>query len=136
MTRFAIICVDDDPMITQLLSFQLRKWINPMSTIIETFVDPKQVLQTIDEIYELGIRVFFVIVDYQMPGMNGAQLIRRIKEKYTDIHFIMLSGQANEVIVAQLQNEEVLDNFISKPWSEEQLLKIIKPYLEEMEKAS
>ena len=134
MTQYAIICVDDDPMITQLLSFQLRKWINPMSTIVETFIDPKKVLQTIDEIYDLGIRVFFVIVDYQMPGLNGAQLIRRIKEKYQDIHFIMLSGQANEVIVAQLQQEDVLDNFISKPWSEEELHKKIKPYLEEMEK--
>jgi two-component system response regulator YesN len=133
MTRYAIICVDDDPMITQLLSFQLRKWINPMSTIVETFVDPKQVLQTIDEIYDLGIRVFFVIVDYQMPGLNGAQLIRRIKEKYQDVHFLMLSGQANEVIVAQLQQENVLDNFISKPWSEEELYNKIKPYLEEME---
>jgi CheY-like chemotaxis protein len=132
MTRYAIICVDDDPMITQLLSFQLRKWINPMSTIVETFVDPKQVLQTIDEIYDLGIRVFFVIVDYQMPGLNGAQLIRRIKEKYQDVHFLMLSGQANEVIVAQLQQENVLDNFISKPWSEEELYNKIKPYLEEM----
>jgi len=136
MTRYAIICVDDDPMITQLLSFQLRKWINPMSTIVETFVDPKQVLQTIDEIYDLGIRVFFVIVDYQMPGLNGAQLIRRIKEKYQDVHFLMLSGQANEVIVAQLQQENVLDNFISKPWSEEELYNKIKPYLEEMGKAS
>lgn len=132
MTQYAIICVDDDPMITQLLSFQLRKWINPMSTIVETFVDPKQVLQTIDEIYDLGIRVFFVIVDYQMPGLNGAQLIRRIKEKYQDVHFLMLSGQANEVIVAQLQQENVLDNFISKPWSEEELYNKIKPYLEEM----
>ena len=132
MTRYAIICVDDDPMITQLLSFQLRKWINPMSTIVETLVDPKQVLQTIDEIYDLGIRVFFVIVDYQMPGLNGAQLIRRIKEKYQDVHFLMLSGQANEVIVAQLQQENVLDNFISKPWSEEELYNKIKPYLEEM----
>jgi len=136
MTQYAILCVDDDPMITQLLSFQLRKWINPMSTIVETFVDPKQVLQTIDEIYDLGIRVFFVIVDYQMPGLNGAQLIRRIKEKYQDVHFLMLSGQANEVIVAQLQQENVLDNFISKPWSEEELYNKIKPYLEEMGKAS
>ena len=136
MTQYAIICVDDDPMITQLLSFQLRKWINPMSTIVETFVDPKQVLQTIDEIYDLGIRVFFVIVDYQMPGLNGAQLIRRIKEKYQDVHFLMLSGQANEVVVAQLQQENVLDNFISKPWSEEELYNKIKPYLEEMGKAS
>ena len=129
MTKYAIICVDDDPMITQLLSYQLRKWINPLNTIIETFVEPKNVMAAIDEIYELGIRVIFVIVDYQMPGLNGAQLTRNIKAKYKDIHFVMLSGQANEVVVSQLKDEKVLDNFISKPWSEEQLHKILQPYL-------
>lgn len=129
MTQYAIICVDDDPMITQLLSYQLRKWINPLNTIIETFVEPKNVEAVIDEIYELGIRVIFVIVDYQMPGLNGAQLTRNIKAKYKDIHFVMLSGQANEVVVSQLKEEKVLDSFISKPWSEDQLRKIVEPYL-------
>ncbi len=133
MTKYAIICVDDDPLITQLLSFQLRKWINPLTTIIETYVEPKNVMASIDEIYELGIRVIFIIVDYQMPGMNGAQLTRNIKAKYKNIHFVMLSGQANEVVVSQLKDEQVLDNFISKPWNEEQLHKIIQPYLAAIE---
>ncbi len=132
MTQYAIICVDDDPMITQLLSYQLRKWINPLNTIIETFVEPKHVMAAIDEIYELGIRVVFVIVDYQMPGLNGAQLTRNIKAKYNDIHFVMLSGQANEIVVSQLKDEKVLDSFISKPWSEDQLHKILQPYLIEI----
>ena len=132
MNQYAIICVDDDPMITQLLSFQLRKWINPISTIIETLAEPKQVMATLEEMNKHGFRVIFFIVDYQMPGLNGAQLIRTVKEKYPEVHFIMLSGQANEVVVAQLQEELSLDNFISKPWNEEQLYSMIKPYLKEM----
>ncbi|MBU6158819.1 MAG: response regulator [Bacteroidetes bacterium] len=132
MNQYAIICVDDDPMITQLLSFQLRKWIDPISTIIETLVEPKQVMSTLEEMQSLGFRVIFFIVDYQMPGLNGAQLIRTVKEKYPKVHFIMLSGQANEVVVAQLREELSLDNFISKPWNEEQLHAMIKPYLNEM----
>ena len=132
MNQYAIICVDDDPMITQLLSFQLRKWIDPISTIIETLVEPKQVMSTLEEMQSLGFRVIFFIVDYQMPGLNGAQLIRTVKEKYPEVHFIMLSGQANEVVVAQLKEELSLDNFISKPWNEEQLHAMIKPYLNEM----
>jgi CheY-like chemotaxis protein len=131
MSKYAIICVDDDPMITQLLTFQLRKWVDPLSTI-ETFTDPKKVMDTIDEIHELGMKVVFLIVDYQMPGLNGAQLILKIKEKYKDIHVVMLSGQANEVVVSQLQNETLLENFIAKPWNEAQLHEMIKPYLKEM----
>jgi CheY-like chemotaxis protein len=68
-----------------------------------------------------------------MPGMNGAQLTRNIKTKYKDIRFVMLSGQANEVVVSQLKDEQVLDNFISKPWNEEQLHKILQPYLAAIE---
>ncbi len=132
MNQYAIICVDDDPMITQLLSFQLRKWIDPISTIIETLAEPKQVMSTLEEMHSLGFRVIFFIVDYQMPGLNGAQLIRTVKEKYPEVHFIMLSGQANEVVVSQLREELSLDNFISKPWNEEQLHAMIKPYLQEM----
>ena len=134
MSRYAIICVDDDPMITQLLTFQLRKWVNPLTTIIETFTDPRKVIQAIEEIQDLGMKVVFLIVDYQMPFLNGAQLMLKIREQYKDIHFVMLSGQANEVVVAQLKNEFILENFIGKPWNEAQLHEMIQPYLKNMAK--
>jgi hypothetical protein len=38
----------------------------------------------------------------------------------------MLSGQANDEIVENLISENLLDYFLSKPWSEAQLLDKIK----------
>ena len=38
----------------------------------------------------------------------------------------MLSGQANDEIVENLISQNLLDYFISKPWSEEQLLEKIR----------
>ena len=57
-----------------------------------------------------------------MPNINGAELIRNIKQKYPELKCIMLSGQANNIIVNELTNDHLLEKFISKPWEEENLI--------------
>jgi len=129
MIQHAIICVDDDPFITQLLNFQMGRLVNEETTIVESFTDPKKVMGAIEEMKELGYDVPFIIVDYQMPDLSGGQLIRTVKEKHPEIKCLMLSGQANELVTQQLEEEEVLDGFISKPWNEEDLREKVDPLL-------
>lgn len=119
--KYAIVCVDDEPVIVELLSFQLKKLFNMESTFVETYTNPQEVEEGIDSIIAHGIQVIFMVVDYQMPLLNGAQLIRSIKTKYPMIKFFMLSGQANNSIVDQLHEEGILERFIAKPWSENDL---------------
>jgi CheY-like chemotaxis protein len=78
--KYAVICVDDDPYILQMLGFQLSKIVDQTFTLVEYFTDPGIALENIDELIQENIKVIFVIVDYQMPKMTGAQLIRSIKE--------------------------------------------------------
>jgi len=132
MTRYAIICVDDDPFITELLNFQMNRWVDENTTIVESFTEPKRMMSTIEEMHRLGLKVPFIIVDYQMPDMSGGQLIRQVKELYPDIKCLMLSGQANELVTQQLTEEQVLDGFIAKPWTEEELREKIDPLLSEL----
>ena len=40
----------------------------------------------------------------------------------------MLTGQANSTVLNELLNTGLLNEVILKPWSEEQLIKIIKTY--------
>ena len=80
--KYAVICVDDDPYILQMLGFQLSKIMDQKCTLIEYFTDPKDVLENIDKLVSESIDIIFVIVDYQMPKMTGAELIRSIKSKY------------------------------------------------------
>jgi hypothetical protein len=42
----------------------------------------------------------------------------------------MLSGEANAIQVDDLVNEDLLDAFITKPWSEKDLINAIGPILE------
>jgi CheY-like chemotaxis protein len=128
--RYAVICVDDDPMILQVLSFQLQKIVDRNCTLLEYFTDPITALENIDELIQEKIDIIFILVDYQMPHMNGAQLIRAIKEKYPNLACVMLSGQANSVQVDNLEKDNLLAEFISKPWDEQTLFNVLQPILE------
>ena len=80
--KCAVVCVDDDPYILQMLGFQLSKIMDQSYTLIEYFTDPNQALENIDLLIDEQIDVIFVMVDYQMPKMTGAELIRKLKLKH------------------------------------------------------
>ncbi|MFM7595834.1 MAG: response regulator transcription factor, partial [Flavobacteriales bacterium] len=100
--KYAVVCVDDDPFILQMLGFQLGKILDQKCTLLEYFTNPSEALLNIDHLVAEKIDIIFIIVDYQMPEMTGSQLIRSIKEKYPDLKCVMLSGQANPVSVDSL----------------------------------
>jgi DNA-binding NarL/FixJ family response regulator len=128
--KYAVVCVDDDPYILQMLGFQLGKILDQKCTLLEYFTDPSEALLNIDNLVAEKIDIIFIIVDYHMPQMTGAQLIRSIKEKYPELKCVMLSGQANPVSVDSLIKDNLLDSFISKPWDEEVLFNAVRPILE------
>ena len=127
--KYAVVCVDDDPFILQMLGFQLGKIVDEKFTLVEYFTDQSEALDNIDDLIKESIDIIFVIVDYQMPKMTGAQLIRAIKEKYPDLKCVMLSGQANRISVDQLESDHLLETFIAKPWNEEELFSAIRPLI-------
>lgn len=127
--RYAVVCVDDDPYILQMLGFQLSKIMDQSHTLIEYFTDPDQAIENIDLLIEEDIDVMFVMVDYQMPSMTGAELIRKLKLKYQDLKCIMLSGQANRTSVDFLKTENLLEEFIEKPWDEDELFDTLRPLI-------
>ena len=127
--KYAVICVDDDPYILQMLGFQLSKITDQKCTLIEYFTDPKEALENIDTLVSEKIDIIFIIVDYQMPKMTGAELIRLIKKKHTNLRCVMLSGQANTTSINSLKEDNLLEVFLSKPWDENELFETLIPLL-------
>lgn len=128
--KYAVVCVDDDPHILQMLSFQLDKIIKGKSTLVEYFTDPEQAIEGISKLSGEEIDIIFLIVDYRMPNMTGAEFIRKVKAVHPELKCIMLSGQASAIHVDELVSDNLLESFISKPWEEQDLLNIIQPILE------
>ncbi len=61
-----------------------------------------------------------VILDVRLPGMDGIQVLGRIKAKYPDAEVIIASGHGDlDMAVKAIRNEA--SNFISKPVSDELL---------------
>ncbi|MEJ6506116.1 MAG: response regulator [Crocinitomicaceae bacterium] len=127
--KCAVVCVDDDPYILQMLGFQLSKIMDQSYTLIEYFTDPNQAIENIDVLIAENIEVIFVMVDYQMPKMTGAELVRILKGKYPGLKCVMLSGQANRSSVDSLKSENLLEEFIEKPWNEDELFKTLRPFI-------
>ena len=127
--KYAIICVDDDFLILETLKFQLSKCIDERCVLIESFLSPEDALLTIQDLVEVGLNMIFVIVDFQMPEMNGAKFIRVVKDRYPEIPCLMLSGEANAIQIEELENDNLLFSFIGKPWNETNLKSAMQPWL-------
>lgn len=62
-----------------------------------------------------------VISDFKMPGMNGAELLKRIKADWPDTIRIMMTGHADTTAVMGAVNEGAVYKFILKPWNDDDL---------------
>lgn len=65
--------------------------------------------------------VNLIISDFMMPGMNGSELLGRVRERWPEIIRIMLTGQANTQAVMGSIKEGAVYRFILKPWSDDDL---------------
>tara|TARA_B110000014_G_scaffold254426_1_gene235004 strand:- start:624 stop:1007 length:384 start_codon:yes stop_codon:yes gene_type:complete len=123
----AILSVDDERIILESLKFQLTKHFQN-EFLLEFAESGIEALEIVDELINDDIELLLIISDYLIPKMDGEELIKIVKNKYPKINVVMLTGQANSTVINELLNSGLLNEVILKPWSEEQLIKIIKTY--------
>jgi HD-like signal output (HDOD) protein/CheY-like chemotaxis protein len=104
--RLNILFVDDDPLILQGLQRMLRPMRNEWEM---TFVESgAKALASMDA------GPFHVVVsDMRMPGMNGAQLLTEIKNRFPKTVRLILSGHADRDLI--LQCVGTAHQFLVKP---------------------
>jgi len=72
VTGARVLVIDDNPVNREILLEQLRSWGFDCAAAESGAVG----LAFLDRAFQLGARVDCVILDYQMPGMNGADVAR------------------------------------------------------------
>lgn len=127
---YSILVVDDDPFIIQMIGFQLKKLVHIPDLSFEYYTNPEEAFAGLVLMLKNQINPVMLITDYQMPEMTGAELIRKSKAIHPELSCVLLTGYANAIQVDDLVNDEMLEGFISKPWSEEELTSTILPILE------
>lgn len=105
MDSFEILVVDDQPMITQMISEFLRGH----GYAVDVANDSSDALQMCSKkLYKV------VFSDVRMPGLSGLELLRAIKKRQpTAIVFMMTGYHDSEVVVNCLEHGAA--DFLTKP---------------------
>jgi CheY-like chemotaxis protein len=124
----AILCVDDEKLVLDSLRIQLARHYS-QQYVLEFAQDANEGLEVIDDLANLGIRTVLVISDWIMPGMHGDEFLKKVREKYPNMNTMILTGQANEQKMLDIQQQNITNAIINKPWTELELIATIESLL-------
>jgi len=107
-----VLCVDDEPRVVDSLAVQLRKEFH-----ILTAHGGHAALRMLKEDAAPAV----VVSDMRMPGMDGATLLKHVKQLYPDVTRILLTGETGRDAAVAAVNEGQIFRFLTKPCSTETL---------------
>ena len=108
-----VLLIDDETNVISSLKRLLRK--EPYTLVTTT--DPKRALRIIET-----LRVALVITDKRMAGIDGDELIRRIKAKAPNVKCIKFTGYADST---DFNPESGVWKVIAKPWNDDEVKETI-----------
>ncbi|PKM91349.1 DNA-binding response regulator [Candidatus Falkowbacteria bacterium HGW-Falkowbacteria-1] len=111
-----ILIIEDDKKTSNLLKDSLKKEFFTVD-LSETGDDGIYIFQT--NTYDL------ILVDYNLPGKNGDEVITEIRKENKKVPIIALTVEAEQSMKNKLFNMEI-DDYITKPFIFEDLLTRIK----------
>ena len=108
---------------------------NILNSLMRLFLDESYEIETALSAEEglnmiIDKEISLVITDQMMPGMKGVDFLAEVKHISPETIRILLTGYADlEATIAAINRGEVY-RFITKPWSDEELLLTVKQSLE------
>lgn len=111
-----ILVVDDDPALGKTIEKYLRAKLFDVVTAVN-FIDALRV--------QKRFQPDLIITDYNMPEMNGIELLKEVRFNTPDVPVIMMSGVADMRTAALALREHAFD-FLSKPVDLNELTKTIE----------
>jgi CheY-like chemotaxis protein len=116
-----ILLVEDDSQVLKLV----QKFLNELGYSVLALGAPKEAIRLVKK---QKTKIHLLITDVIMPEMNGRELSERLKSFNSDLKCIFMSGYAADAI----GHHGVLlkgEHFIQKPFSKENLAKIVRKVL-------
>ena len=102
--------VDDDPGITMFFHEALRSI--PGITIF-TFTDP---ILALEHFQVNGYAYVAVISDFKMPGLNGMELLKKIKDSNPFVRTILMTAfTIDDNLFREYTKKKIINGFLQKP---------------------
>ena len=122
----AVHVVDDDVAVRKSLAFLLASEGIPVRLY-------ESASAFLDEI--AGAEAGCIVTDVRMPGLDGIELIRRLKERGIALPVIVITGHADVPMAVEAMKEGAID-FLEKPFGDDAFLATVREALSRYEKSS
>ena len=122
LQQITVLLVEDEPTVRQVASLM----ISDMGLNILEARDGQEGLYLFTKHRD---KIALVITDMLMSGMNGMELLKKIRQSGADVPVILSSGYNKQDIVSSVEEKE-LAGFIHKPYSETQLKRMVRGVLQ------
>jgi response regulator RpfG family c-di-GMP phosphodiesterase len=113
----SILCVDDEPRIVDSLAVHLRRDYQVFAANGGT-----SALQILKEKGAPAV----IVSDMRMPGMDGATLLKHVRQLYPETTRILLTGEPGRDAAISAVNEGQIFRFLTKPCPPDQLRSAIE----------
>jgi DNA-binding NtrC family response regulator len=120
MAKGKILVVDDEVVICK----SIQRILSPEGYEVEFSLSGEEALEKLNqESFDI------VITDLKMPGMDGIELLVKVKEKDPEIIVIMITGYSTVQTAVQAMRMGALD-YIPKPFTPEELVVVVEKALD------
>lgn len=110
--RPTVLCVDDEPNILAAL----RRTLRALDVVVVSATGGDEALELLDR-----VQVDVVVSDMRMPGIDGAQLLEQVHERWPQTARILLTGYADTASAAAAINRGRIFRYLQKPWHDDEL---------------
>ena len=113
MTKIYVLVVDDEADVELLFRQKFRREVKDQKVEFDFALSANEALSYLDSPASQA-KTTLVLSDINMPGMNGLELLRVIKEKYPKVLVFILTAYGDEQS-QKLAQTYGSDDFLNKP---------------------
>lgn len=124
--RGKVYVIDDDEAMRDSLSFLLDS-ANFGVTLFETAVKFLDALP--------GLQFGCVVSDVRMPGVDGIELLKRMKASHNKFPIVIMTGHGDVPLAVEAMKQGAVD-FLEKPFEDDRLIGMIETALRQAEPAA
>ncbi len=107
-----VIVVDDETDLFPVFKIKFRREIDSGAIQMNFFTSGPEIIQFIDSNPDLDIKL--ILLDLFLPGMNGIEILKILKEKRPHLKIIMYSASSKEDVEKEAMGAGA-DKFLTKP---------------------
>jgi len=101
-----LLLVDDNPMVLGML----QQALTPLATVTSASDAADALLKAVDDAPDL------LVCDYRMPGMDGRQLVEKLKSRPATANFSTVLMASKADIAERLSPQDAADDYLEKPF--------------------